>query len=54
MGYEGDCYGKPMTVIFTKWIRPMRKFSGPDELKDRIAKDAEISLKCPESLKYTE
>lgn len=54
IGYEGDCYGKPLTVVFTKWIRPMHKFASREELAERIRLDTEISKTCKESLKYTE
>lgn len=36
----GDFYGKEAQVQFVKFIRPERKFSGIDALKEQIAQDA--------------
>ena len=39
LDYEGDIYGKEMTVIFRKYIRETRKFANLTELKSQIEKD---------------
>lgn len=54
LDWSGDCYGKPMTVIFIKRLRGMIKFGSGEELKARIALDAEEAEKLLKSLKYTE
>lgn len=54
IGYEGDCYGKPMELRFIKRIRGMIKFASLDELKARIAVDKAEALKLVKDVKYTE
>lgn len=49
LGYDGDCYGKPMTVIFLKKLRGMMKFASLDELKAQISRDAEEAETIAES-----
>jgi riboflavin kinase/FMN adenylyltransferase len=39
MGFNGDLYDRVMRVELVDWVRAQRKFSGVDELKDRIARD---------------
>ena len=39
VGYSGDLYGKPLEVRLLGRIRDERRFSGPDELKEQIARD---------------
>ena len=39
IGYEGDLYGKPVTVKLHRFIRPEKKFSGLDELRDQLISD---------------
>ena len=39
IGFDGDLYGKTLTVYFTDYIREICKFSSIEELKDRIKKD---------------
>lgn len=44
IGFDGDLYGKDLTVKLHKFIRPERRFATPNELKKQIAADiAEIS-----------
>jgi len=38
-GFEGDLYGKILSVGLIDYIRPERKFDGLDELKKQIAED---------------
>ena len=40
--FKGDIYGRDIRVHFVQRIRDERKFSGIDELKDRIGKDIEL------------
>ena len=39
--FEGDLYGCVVDVSFVKRIRPEKRFSGVDELKEQIARDVE-------------
>jgi riboflavin kinase/FMN adenylyltransferase len=43
LAYEGDLYGKRITVAFEHRIRPEVKFSGPEELVAQIARDVETA-----------
>jgi riboflavin kinase/FMN adenylyltransferase len=38
-----DLYGRKLRVQFIDFIRPEMKFSGLDELKAQIARDAEVA-----------
>jgi riboflavin kinase/FMN adenylyltransferase len=52
LDYSGALYGKDLLVYFVQRIRDEKKFSGLDELKARIAKDAELArriLSVPEA-----
>lgn len=42
LDYKGDLYGRDIRVHFVQRIRDEKKFSGIDELKDRITKDVEL------------
>ncbi len=42
---EGDFYGRQMEVSFRARIRAERKFSGPDALKEQVARDVESARK---------
>ncbi len=42
LDFKGDIYGADIRVHFVQRIRDEKKFSGIDELKDRIAKDVEL------------
>lgn len=37
--FSGELYGEKITVSLTEFLRPERKFTGLDELKEQIAKD---------------
>ena len=52
--YEGDCYGRPMMVIFVKRLRGMIKFSSLEELKAQIAADIKTAKEVLKASKYTE
>ncbi|MER3431223.1 MAG: bifunctional riboflavin kinase/FMN adenylyltransferase, partial [Blastocatellia bacterium] len=39
--FDRDIYGDVIRVRFLYWIRDERKFGGPDELKDQIARDVQ-------------
>jgi len=39
LGYKGDLYGKTVDVAFVERLRPEKRFSGVDELKEQIAHD---------------
>lgn len=41
LDFSGDLYGAELAVDFAAFIRPERKFSGPDELTAQIRADAE-------------
>jgi riboflavin kinase/FMN adenylyltransferase len=43
IGFGGDLYGAAIRTEFNNFIRPELKFNGIDELRERIAKDVEIS-----------
>ncbi|CCH48320.1 bifunctional riboflavin kinase/FAD synthetase [Pseudodesulfovibrio piezophilus] len=42
LDFKGDLYGRDIRVHFVQRIRDEKKFSGIDELKDRIGKDIEL------------
>lgn len=44
IGFEGDCYGKTLTVRFIERLRGMVKFPSLDELKAQLMRDREASL----------
>ena len=39
LGYEGDLYGEVVDVTFVEALRPEKRFSGLEELKEQIARD---------------
>lgn len=39
LGYEGDLYGEVVDVTFEERLRPEKRFSGVDELKEQIVRD---------------
>ncbi len=46
--FSDDIYGKHITVEIIKFIRPEKKFTSFDELKEQIAKDIKIAKKMIE------
>ena len=53
LGFEGDLYGKRLTVRFIKKLRGMIKFDSLDQLKAQITRDCEAAERIDIS-KYTE
>ena len=43
--FEGDLYGKTVTVEFLEFIRPEQKFTSVDELKAQVELDIEKATK---------
>lgn len=43
-GFDGEVYGKEITVRLLKFKRPERKFSGKAELKEQMMKDMEEGM----------
>ena len=43
LDFSGDLYGKEVVIYFHERIRDEMKFSGIDELKERIAKDVALA-----------
>ena len=41
LGFEGDLYGREITLAFHKFLRPERKFDSLEELRCEIQKNAE-------------
>lgn len=41
LDFEGDLYGRVVDVSFVRRIRPEKRFSGVEELKEQIARDVE-------------
>jgi riboflavin kinase / FMN adenylyltransferase len=41
IGFGGDLYGRVVDVSFVRRIRPEKRFSGVEELKEQIARDVE-------------
>lgn len=39
IGYSGNLYGRELTVSLEKFLRPIRRFSSPEELKAQIMAD---------------
>ena len=39
LGYEGDLYGEVVDVTFEELLRPEKRFSDVDELREQIARD---------------
>jgi len=39
--FEGDLYGRDLTVAFAEWLRPEQAFPGPDELVRAMRADVE-------------
>ena len=41
LDFEGDLYGKTITLLFHEFLRPEQKFDSLDELKQQIHTDAQ-------------
>lgn len=44
LDFNGDLYGKSIKVSIVKYIRPITKFSSPDELRSQLNHDREVAL----------
>ena len=44
IGFSGDLYGKEVAVEFFSYIREEKRFSGIEELSERLEKDKKIAL----------
>ena len=45
LGFDGNLYGKMITLEFVRFLRPERKFDSLEELKEQIQKDAADTMK---------
>ena len=45
LDYEGDLYGKELTLVFYRYLRPERKFPSLTELQEEILKNGEQTRK---------
>ena len=52
LGFDGDLYGKPLTLEFYKYLRPERKFPSLAELQAEIRKNAAQTQKYFENFLY--
>jgi len=43
MDFEGDLYGEVLEVYFKSFLRPEKKFDGPDALKSQIHRDIHLA-----------
>ena len=43
LDYNGDIYGKKITVFLKKYIREIKKFDSAEALKEQITKDIETA-----------
>ena len=50
LDFEGDLYGKPLTLQFYAFLRPERKFDSVEELKAEIQKNAAQTRKILERI----
>lgn len=46
LDFDGDLYGKSLTVSFLAFLRPEQKFDSLEELKTQIQKDARAMREC--------
>ena len=45
LGFDGNLYGKMITLEFVRFLRPEQKFDSLEELKEQIQKDAADTMK---------
>jgi len=43
LDFDGDLYGRELTLLFHRFLRPEQKFSSLEELKRQIQKDAKVT-----------
>ncbi|MDE6592058.1 MAG: riboflavin biosynthesis protein RibF [Oscillospiraceae bacterium] len=48
LGFSGDLYGRKLSVELLSFLRPEQRFTGADELKNRICRDIEEAEKFRE------
>lgn len=46
LDFDEEIYGAPMTVQFVQFLRPEKKFSSVDELRQQIALDVSAAVEC--------
>ena len=46
IGYEGDLYGKVLTVQFLHYIRPEMHFASVEELQEQMKRDIAAATAC--------
>ena len=39
LDFDGDLYGQPLTVRWTRWLRDQRTFEGIDDLRQQLVRD---------------
>lgn len=54
IGYNGDCYGKKLSLRFLEKLRPMIAFNSAEELTSQIERDVSSALEIAKDSKYTE
>ena len=52
-GFEGDLYGKVLTVEFVEYLRDIQKFENAEELSSQLSKDVE-TISAPETEEVAE
>ena len=45
IGYEGDLVGGKLKIEYLEWIRAIRRFEGPDQLRNQLIRDRETAGK---------
>lgn len=43
LGFNGDLYGHPITILFERWLREQRRFSTIDALRDQLERDIDYT-----------
>lgn len=51
IGFAGELYGRVVDVSFLRRIRPEKRFSGVEELKDQIARDVEEARRITDEVR---
>lgn len=52
INFDGNLYGRKITLFLVKYLRPFRKFKSEVEIKERIKKDIQL-IKMTETTKIT-
>lgn len=53
LDFEGDLYGKTLSLAFYAFLRPEQKFASLEELKRQIQKDREMTRKILENYNFS-